>query len=45
MADAGDILNNNEFFSDVVDTAKEGTEYHKKQEFLKDVISTGKEHY
>ena len=32
MGDAGDILNDNEIFSDVVDTPKEGIEQHKKRE-------------
>ena len=44
MADVGDILNDNEFFGDVVDTPKEGIEQHKKRECLKDVISMGKAH-
>ena len=30
MADVGNILNNNEFFNDVVDIPKEGTKQHKK---------------
>ena len=30
MADAGDILNDNEFFGDVADTPKEGIEQHRK---------------
>ena len=30
MADVGDILNDDEFCGDVVDTPKEGTEQHKK---------------
>ena len=42
MADAGDILNDNDFFGDVVDTPKEGTEQHKKREELKSVIDKGK---
>ena len=44
MADVGDILNNNEFFGDVVDTPKEGIEQHKKREELKSVIDKGKPH-
>ena len=44
MADVGDILNDNDFFGDVVDTPKEGIEQHKKRECLKDVISMGKAH-
>ena len=42
MADVGDILNDNEFFGDVVDTPKEGIEQHKKREELKSVIDKGK---
>ena len=30
MADVGDILNDDEFFGDSVDTPKEGIEQHKK---------------
>ena len=30
MTDVGDILNDNEFFGDIVDTTKEGIEQHKK---------------
>ena len=30
MADVGDILNDNEFFGDVVDTPREAIEQHKK---------------
>ena len=41
MADFGDILNNNEFFSHVVDTPKESIEQHKKREELKSVIDEG----
>ena len=45
MADfGGDILNDNEFFGDVVDTPKEGIEQHKKREELKSVIDKGKPH-
>ena len=42
MASVGDVLNNDEFFVDVVDTPKEGTEQHKKQEELKSIIDKGK---
>ena len=42
MADVGDILNDDEFFGDNVDTPKEGIEHHKKQECLKSVIDRGK---
>ena len=42
MADVGDILNNDEFFGDVVDTPKGGTEQHRKREYLKGAIDKGK---
>ena len=44
MADVGDILNDNEFFGDIVDTPKEGIEQLKKREKLKSVIDKGKVH-
>ena len=44
MADVADILNDNEFFGDIVDTPKEGNEQHKKQEKLKSVTDKGKAH-
>ena len=44
MADVGDILNDDEFFGDVVDTPKEGIEQHKKREELRSVIDKGKAH-
>ena len=44
MADVGDILNNNEFFGDIVDTPKEGIEQHKKREELESLIDKGKAH-
>ena len=44
MADFGDILNNNEFFSNVVDTPKESIEQHKKREEVNSVIDKGKAH-
>ena len=44
MADVGDILNDDEFFGDVVDTPKEGIEQHKKRECLKGVIDKDKAH-
>ena len=31
MTDAGNILNDNKFFGDIVDTTKEGIEQHKKR--------------
>ena len=42
MAIVGDILNDNEFFGDVVDTPKEGIEQYKKREELKDAVDKGK---
>ena len=36
------ILNDDEFFGDIVDTPKEGIEQHKKWEGLKSVIDKGK---
>ena len=44
MADVGDILNDDEFFGDVVDTPKEGIEQHKKREELRSVIDNSKAH-
>ena len=41
MADAENILSNDESFGDTVDTPIEGIEQHRKQECLKSVISTG----
>ena len=35
MAGVEDILNDNAFFNDVIDTPKEGIEQHKKREELK----------
>ena len=45
MADVGDILNDDNFFGDVVDTPKEDIEQHKKRECLKSVIDKGKAHF
>ena len=42
MADVENILNDDDFFGDIVDTPKEGIEQHKKREELKSVISKGK---
>ena len=42
MPDGENILNDDEFFGDTVDSPQEGTEQHKKQECLKNVISKGK---
>ena len=45
MTDVEDILlNDNDFFGDMVDTPKEGIEQHKKRECLKGVIDKGKGH-
>ena len=38
----GDILNNDGFLGDVVDTPKKATEQHKKREELKSIINKGK---
>ena len=38
----GDILNDDEFFGDVVDTPNEGIEQHKKRECLRSAIDKGK---
>ena len=43
-ADVGNILNEDDFFGDAVDTPKEGLEEHKKRECLKSVIGKGKAH-
>ena len=32
MADVGNILNDDDFFGDIVDTPKEGIEQHKKRD-------------
>ena len=42
ITDVENILNNDEFFGDVVDTPKEGIEQHKKRECLKSVLDKGK---
>ena len=39
-SDAENILNNNEFFVDTVDSTMEGTKQYKKREYLKSAIST-----
>ena len=41
MGDVENILNDDEFFEDTVDTPKEGIEQHKKQDCLKSVIDKG----
>ena len=42
MTDVGDILNDDEFFGDIVDTPKEGIEQYKKRKCLKGAIDKGK---
>ena len=42
MDDVGDILNDNEFFGDVVNTPNEGIEQHKKREKLKSAMDKGR---
>ena len=42
MLDVENVLNDDEFFADNVDTLKEGIEQHRKRESLKDAISDGK---
>ena len=44
MADVGDILNDDDFFGDAVETPKEGIGQHKKREELKSAIDKGKKH-
>ena len=44
MADVGIILNDDDFFGDIIDTPKEGIEQHKKRECLKSVKGKGKAH-
>ena len=43
MTDVGHIFDD-DFFGDIVDTPKEGTEQHKRRECLKSVIDKGKGH-
>ena len=42
MADVESILNEDEFFSDTVDTPKEGVEQHRKRKYLNGVIRKGR---
>ena len=42
MTSVGDILNDDDFFGDVVDAPKEGIEQHKKREELKSIIDKSK---
>ena len=44
MADVENILNDDDFFGDTVDTLKEGIGLHRKRECLKSVIGRGKEY-
>ena len=44
MTDNGDILNDDDFFGDIVDTPKEGIEQHKNRKCLNSVIDKGKRH-
>ena len=44
MADVENILNDDDFFGDTVDTPKEGIGLHRKRECLKSVIGRGKEY-
>ena len=42
MTDTENMFNDDEFFGNIVDTLKKGIEQHRKQEFLKIVIGSGK---
>ena len=42
MVSVENILNDDDFFGDIVDTPKEGIEQHKKRECLKSAIDRGK---
>ena len=42
MADVVNILNDDDFFGDIVDIPKEGVQQHRKRECLKSVIGSGK---
>ena len=42
MGNIKNILNDNDFFGNFVDTPKEGIEQHKKRECLKSAIGSGK---
>ena len=44
MTDVENILNDDDFLRDIVDTPKEGIEQRKKREELKSVIDKGKAH-
>ena len=45
MSGVGDILNDDEFFGDIVDTPKESIVQHKKRECLKNVIDRVKAYF
>ena len=42
MANVENLLNDDEFFADIIDTPKEGFEQHLKRECLKEAISKEK---
>ena len=42
MTNVENILNDDKFLGDIVDTPREGIEQHKKLEYLKDIIDKGK---
>ena len=42
MADVENILNDDDFFGDIVDTPNKGIEQHKKRKCLRNVIGSGK---
>ena len=44
MPDVRDILNDDDFLVDIIDTPKEGFEQNKKRKCLKSVIDKGKVH-
>ena len=44
MSNVETILNDDDFFGDIVDTPKEGIEQNRKRECLKSVINKGKAH-
>ena len=44
MTNVENMLSDDDFFGDIVDTPKEGIEQHKKRECLKNVIDRGKVH-
>ena len=42
MADVENILNDDDFFGNIVDTPNKGIEQHKKRKCLRNVIGSGK---